>query len=159
MKNLKKVFLLMCLSVFVISCSDATDEDLGTNGEGTFTANVAGTDFESLKVTVGAQVTNGVAAIQGSNSQGNYIRINIASYTGVGTYKTGNALSNLNSISYGTISPVAMWMSTFDIGSGTIEITEDTDSTISGTFSFTGFNASDSSTKNITNGSFSAPKN
>lgn len=158
MKNLKSLLLFTCISI-LMSCSDATDDDLGTTGEGTFSANVAGTTFTSLKVSVGAQVTNGVAAIQGSNSQGNYIRINIANYNGVGTYKTGDALANVNSISYGTINPIAMWMSTFDLGTGTIEVTEDTSTTISGTFSFTGFNASDNSSKNVTEGKFSAPKN
>lgn len=159
MKNLKTVFLLAFVSI-LISCSDSTDEDLGLTGEGTFTAKVDGTDFASLKATVGATVTSGVAAIQGSNAGGEYIRINIANYNGVGTYKTGDALTNTSSISYGTVNPVAAWMSTFNIGNGTIEITSDTATEISGTFTFTGVNASaGNSTKTVTEGKFSAPKN
>lgn len=158
MKNLKNLLLFISISM-LMSCSDATDDDLGTTGEGTFSANVAGTTFTSLKVSVGAQVTNGVAAIQGSNSKGDYIRINIVNYNGVGTYKTGDAISNVNSISYGIINPIKTWISTFDLGTGTIEITEDTSTTISGTFSFTGINDSDSSSKTVTEGKFSAPKN
>lgn len=156
MKNLKTLLVFICLSV-VFSCSDATDEDLGLSGEGSLTATVDGTTFTSLKATVGATSTNGVAIIQGSNASGEFIRINIANYTGVGTYTTGDSLSNTSSISYGTVNPVATWMSTFNLGSGTIEITVDNGTTISGTFSFEGINQG-SPNKTITNGSFSAPK-
>ena len=157
MKNLKILFLFLSATL-IFSCENASDEDLGLTGEGTLTAKVSGNDFMSLKSTVGAQVTNGVAAIQGSNSQGDYIRINIANYNGAGTYKTGDALTNTNSISYGSISPVVTYMSTFDIGTGTIEITEDTATTISGTFTFLGYNGPNDR-KEITAGTFSAPKN
>ena len=157
MKNFKNLFLLLCISI-TFSCTNATDEELGLSGEGTLTAKVSGNDFMSLKSTVGATVTNGIAAIQGSNSQGDFIRINIANYNGIGTYKTGDALSNTNSASYGTINPVAAWTSTFDIGTGTIEITEDTATKISGTFSFLGYNGP-SDRKEVTEGTFTAPKN
>ena len=102
MKKLKNVFFFVCLSA-LISCSDATDEDLGISGEGSFTAKVDGVIFTSLKATVGASVSNEVAAIQGSKSDGEYIRINILNYTGVGTYTTGDAVTNVNSIQYGTV--------------------------------------------------------
>lgn len=158
MKNLKSFLLLVCISVFV-SCSDATDEDLGLSGEGTFTAKVDGADFASLKATVGASVASGTASIQGSNSGGEYIRITIMNYNGTGTYKTGDAITNASSIQYGTVDPVAAWVSTFNLGNGTIEVTEETSTTITGTFSFTGINSSaGNSTKTVTEGKFSAPK-
>jgi len=47
-------------------------------------------------------------------------------------------------------------VSTFDIGSGTITITEDDDNHVKGTFSFTGVGQSTS--KQITEGKFNAPK-
>ena len=47
-------------------------------------------------------------------------------------------------------------MSTFNIGSGTLEVTSDDGTTVEGTFSFEGFNAQDQSTKSITEGSFKA---
>ncbi|WP_159946882.1 hypothetical protein [Polaribacter septentrionalilitoris] len=157
MKNLKKLMLFLFVAVLT-SCSNSSDEDLGLSGEGTLTAKVDGQTWSSLKATVGAVVSSGVLAVQGSTSNGEYIRINITNYTGVGTYKTGDNLTNVNSISYGTIDPIASWMSTFNIGSGTIEITEDTATTVTGTF--TGINASaNNSTKTVTEGSFSAPKN
>lgn len=158
MKILKTIILLTLVSV-LFSCSSATDDDLGLGGEGTLTAKVDGTDFASLKITVGATVTSGVAAIQGSNASGEYIRLNIVNYTGVGTYQTGNSLSNTNSASYGTVNPIKAWVSTFDIGSGTIEITSDDATSISGTFSFTAVNSDGTTTtKQITEGKFNAPK-
>lgn len=159
MKNLKLFLLLVCVSVFV-SCSDADDDDLGLSGEGTFTAKVDGADFASLKATVGASITSNTASIQGSNAGGEYIRISIMNYSGVGTYKTGDAVNNTNIIQYGTVNPVAAWVSTFNLGNGTIEVTEETSTTISGTFSFTGINSSaGNSSKTVTEGKFSAPKN
>lgn len=158
MKNLKMLMLFLSVSMF-LSCTNSSDEDLGLTGEGTLTAKIDGQDWASLKATVGAVVTNGVLAVQGSTSNGEFIRINISNYNGIGTYKTGDNLSNVNSISYGTISPIATWMSTFNIGSGTIEITGDTATNVTGTFSFTGLNASaGNSTKTISEGTFNAPK-
>ncbi len=156
MKNLKNLLLFMCLS-FIVSCSDATDEDLGSTAEGTFTAKVDGDSFTSLKATVSAIVTNGVAVIGGSNANGDYIRITISDYNGVGTYKTGDAISSTNSILYGSLSPFANWSSAFDIGSGTIEITEDTATQVSGTFTFLGYNGPNDR-KEVTEGTFNASK-
>jgi len=158
MKNFKKLVLFISVAMF-LSCSNSSDEDLGLTGEGTLTAKVDGQAWSSLKATVGAVVSSGVLAVQGSTSNGEFIRINIINYTGVGTYKTGDNLSNVNSASYGTIDPIATWMSTFNLGSGTIEITEDSATTVKGTFSFTGINASaGNSSKAITEGTFNAPK-
>ena len=140
----------------MISCSD--DDNVNVAGSGSFTAKVDGTTFESLAGTVGATVNGSVAGIQGSKADGEYIRINIVNYTGVGTYTTGDALTNTNMIIYGTISPNESWVSTFDVGSGTIEITSETSTTIEGTFSFTGENNNLNTTKVITEGQFSAPK-
>ncbi len=47
-------------------------------------------------------------------------------------------------------------MSTFNIGSGTLEVTSDNGTIVEGTFSFEGFNVQDQTTKVITNGSFKA---
>jgi len=156
MKNLKKIFFFVSL-LALISCSDASDEDLGITGEGTFTAKVDGVVFTSLKATVGASVSSQVVAVQGSKSDGEYIRFNILNYTGVGTYTTGDAVTNTNTIQYGTISPISTWISTFNLGTGTIEITEDNSSTISGTFSFTGVQDGFAN-KIVTEGTFNAPK-
>lgn len=159
MKTLKLIFAFTII-LGLLSCSDSSDEDLGLSGEGTLTAKVDGSNFEALSVAVGATISNNVAAIQGSNSDGEYIRLNISNYNGVGTYTTGNSISNVSSAMYGSVNPVIAWVSTFDIGSGTIEITEETDIAIKGTFSFTGINSDGNTTsKTITEGKFNAPKN
>lgn len=161
MKTLKQITVLLFVAFLSVSCSE-NDENNPTSGDEFFTAKVDGVDFSSFEDAIGASIGTGgsgdVLAVQGSNSVGDYIRLNISGYTGVGTYTTGDNLSNVSSASYGTISPVAAWTSTFDIGSGSIEITEDTDTLVKGTFTFTGLNASDNSTKSITQGEFSALK-
>lgn len=159
MKTLKLIFAFT-LILGISSCSDSLDEDLTLSGEGSLTAKIDGSNFEALSVAITATISNNVAAIQGSNSNGEYIRLNISNYNGVGIYTTGNSISNVSSAMYGSVNPVIAWVSTFDIGSGTIEVTEETDSTIKGTFSFTGINSDGNTTsKTITEGTFNAPKN
>jgi hypothetical protein len=161
MKKIKILSLLAFIIVFT-SCLNRTDgdEDTDVAAEGSLTAKVDGVDYASLKTTVSAVFNNGVAAIQGSNSEGDYIRINIINYTGIGSYKTGDLIANPNSVTYGKVAGNAAWVSTFNFGDGTIEVTGDNDTTITGTFTFTGINSSDNnSTKTLTEGKFSAPKN
>ncbi len=157
MKNLQKFSLLLLITLISISCS-SSDDDNPTGGDAFLTAKVAGTDFASMDVSVSATVTSTILVVQGSNAGGDFIRFNISSYNGVGTYNTGDNLTNTNSIMYGTITPVASWTSTFNIGNGTIEITEDSATHVKGTFSFLGYNGS-TDRKEITEGNFSAPKN
>lgn len=155
MKNLKRISILICLSL-IISCGES-DDDNPTGGDAFLTAKVADVDFASMEISVGASVTNTILAVQGSNANGDYIRLTIASYKGVGTYKTGDHISNTNSAMYGTIKPIAAWVSTFDVGNGTIEVTEDNATYVKGTFSFLGHNGN-TDKKEIMNGQFSAPK-
>ncbi len=156
MKNLQKIAVLL-LTVFMFSCGSSGDEPTG--GDAFLTADVAGASFASMKASVGATETNGVLAVQGSTANGDYIRLNIFSYNGAGTYVTGDAITNTNSLMYGTITPsVAAWTSTFNIGQGTIRITEDTATHVKGTFSFSGFNAAAGTNKQVSSGEFSAPK-
>lgn len=155
MRNLKKIGVLLFLSL-LISCG-GSDDDNPTGGDAFLTAKVAGVDFASMEVSVGASVSSNVLAVQGSTANGDYIRLSIMGYNGVGTYKTGNSISSTNSAMYGSINPIASWVSTFDVGNGTIEVTEDTATHVKGTFSFVGVNDSKGS-KTITEGKFSAPK-
>jgi len=166
MKTLKNsiYLLLLCTAVVVSSCSkDKNNEEEGdeqnNNGTEFLTAKVNGNDFEAAQdpaVIVGAQVSNNVLAFQGGKNNGETIRGTINDYNGVGTYVTGNDISNPNSLGYITINPVATWMSTFNIGSGTLEVTFDDGTTVEGTFTFEGLNAQDQTTKTITEGQFKA---
>ncbi|WP_139957450.1 hypothetical protein [Flavicella sediminum] len=152
MKNLTYIFLAVLISVSSLSCS-SNDTDLGLGGGNSLSVKIDGTKFESLGATTSAVVTSGVLSIQGGKSNGETLRITLMNYTGKGTYKTGDHISNTNGINYITLTPIATWTSTFDIGSGTVTITKDTGSELEGTFSFVGVNGS--ATKNFTEGKFS----
>ncbi|MBL4664146.1 MAG: hypothetical protein JKY22_11480 [Flavobacteriaceae bacterium] len=170
MKTLKtSVYLVMlCATVLFTACKSDDNNNEGDGdggggggGQGTefLTAKVDGVSFEAAQdpaVIVGASVSNTIMSFQGGKNNGETIRGTINGYNGVGTYRTGDNITNLNSLSFITISPVATWVSTFDIGSGTIEITSDDGTTIEGKFSFEGFNAAGQTTKNITQGNFKA---
>jgi len=164
MKTLRKTIYLsiVCLAMVFTSCSsddDNNDDDGGGQGGAEFlTAKIDGANFEAAQdpaVIVSATTSNGVLIVHGGNNSGETIRATINDYTGVGIYQTGNSISNVNSLTYLTL-PANAWMSTFDIGSGTLEVISDDGTTIEGTFSFEGFNAQAQSTKNITDGSFKA---
>ena len=176
MGTLKHVtLLLMCFSLITLtSCSN--DDDGGNNGgdpggggnSGSefLTAKIDGADFAAAQdpaVIVGAQSTNGVLAVQGGDNDGNTISITISSYNGVGTYITGDQLTNTNGLQYLVINPApTSWASNLataalgTLAPGTIEITSDNGTTVEGTFSFEGYNASDMTVKDITEGSFKA---
>lgn len=166
MKSLHKFFYVLMLfsTVLFTACNKNSDDGGGEEGENTsgteyLTAKVDGTDFEAAQdpaVIVSATVGNNVLSFQGGKNNGETIRGTINGYSGVGTYRTGNDISNPNSLNYITLNPTANWGSTFNIGSGTVEITMDDGTTIEGTFSFEGLNADDQTTKNITQGNFKA---
>lgn len=166
MKTIKTTIYLslVFLALVFTGCSKNNDEDGGDTGSGAggaefLTAKVNGAVFEAAQdpaVIVSATTSNSVLTLHGGENDGQTIRATINGYTGAGTYTTGDSLNNTNSLSYITINPVASWMSTFDIGSGTVTVTSDDGTTVEGTFSFDGFNPTDQSTKNITEGSFKA---
>jgi hypothetical protein len=166
MKTIKKTVyaIIVCVALILTGCSKNNDDGAGAGdpsgmGSEFLTAKVNGTSFEAAQdpaVIVGATVSNGIMAFQGGKNDGETIRGTITGYNGPGTYTTGDDISNANSLTYLTLTPVASWMSTFNIGSGTVTVTSDNGTTIEGTFSFEGFNAADQSTKNISEGRFKA---
>jgi len=148
--TIKYIFCAIFL-MQVASCS--SNDDIGS-GDEVLTAKVDGKNYEASILTIGAVLNGKILAIQGGTNSGETIRINITNYTGVGIYKTGDALTNVNSVSYITLTPLATWSSTFNIGSGTIEVHSENGSVVEGIFSFEG--VSGNVTKNITNGVFKA---
>ncbi len=160
MKTFKKLSILFFLALLCVSCS-SNDEDNPIEGsDGFLTAKIEGDSFSSIEISLSAIKStnqNGTALnMQGSNSVGNFIGIGIFNYNGVGTYKTGNAVGNANSLTYGTVNPLESWISTLIAGDGTIEITAETDTHVEGTFTFTG-EGKNNSTKTITEGKFRLP--
>lgn len=157
MKNLKKLTILLFAALLTISCSsDDNDPTAGSNNGSSITAKVDGQDFASIELATTAVITNGVLALQGSDASGNFIRINILSYNGTGTYVSGDALTNSNLMMYGTATNATGWVTTMNVGSGTLNVTSDDGTTIEGTFSFMAEpgNTSSTGTKNVTNGDF-----
>lgn len=162
------LFVMIGSLITLTSCSSDDDnggDNGGGNGNEFLTAKIDGADFaasQSPAVIVGAQSTNGILAVQGGDNNGNTINFAIQNYNGVGTYTTGDNLTNANLIQYLQISPVAGWASNLataalgTLNPGTIEITSDDGTTVEGTFSFDGYNADDMTTKVVTQGSFKA---
>ena len=163
---MKSILILMLgVTLIMVSCKNDDDALLpfvgATGGAEHMSAKIDGADwaaqqnFGDLISATGSETT---LAIQGGDNSGNTIRINLSNYAGAQTYVTGDNISNTNSISYVSISPIGSWMSTFDIESGTIDVTSDENNVIEGTFSFTGYNSTDMTNKVVTNGSFKVNK-
>ncbi len=170
MKNLKQIMvLLMAVTMLSItSCSKDDDGgEGGSAGEGTITAKVNGTQVTTLDITsVANTVTGGgqtTLTLQGNTSSAAFNMI-IFGYEGVGTYE----LSDDNvfiSASYTEIDAsdplnAQIWSAPFqDSGIvGEINVSEDADGKVKGTFNFTGKNTDDGSIKTITDGSFNLDK-
>ncbi|MBO6879090.1 MAG: hypothetical protein JJ870_00790 [Winogradskyella sp.] len=158
--------------VALTSCK--SDDDGGGGGDapsGTLTASVDGTNFQSLDISSSATVANNGQnlIIIASNSDGNAFAITIIGYSGPGTYPLGGGANTFNSASYTETdvdinnpqnSTTEIWQAPYDDTQvGEINISEETDSKVIGTFNFSGKNVNgDQSVKNITNGSFDLDK-
>ncbi|MGC6431643.1 MAG: DUF6252 family protein [Jejuia sp.] len=171
MRHFKQImFSVMVGSLLIFtSCSNNDDGDGGTSsgGDEFLTVKIDGTDFAASKdpaSLIGAVVNSGVLAVQGSTNDGKYVRINIINYSGVGTYKTGDAITNANMMMYGEVltDPTVGWISNGIVtlgnsaATGTVTVTSDDGSVIEGTFVFTGYNGNDMTTKSFTEGKFKA---
>ena len=170
MRNLKQIMLFVMVGSLLTftSCSKDDDGDGGSSKGGSefLTVKIDGSSFSASTdpaSLISAIVDSGVLAVQGSTNDGKYLRFNILNYTGEGTYDTGDNISNSNLIQYGDIStPTVAWISSGIIAlgnsaaTGTITVTSDNGSTVEGTFSFTGYNADDMTTKSFTEGEFKA---
>lgn len=170
MKNLKK-FMLLVMTVIMVSITSCNkDDDGGSGGDaasGTITAKVNGSQFTSLEVTTFANLTTGggqtTLILQGNtSSQG--ISFVVNGYNGVGSYEISddNVFIVATYIEPNISDPQnsQTWSAPFqDSGIvGELSISEETDTNIQGTFSFTAKNSNDGSTKNITEGSFNVDK-
>lgn len=158
------------------SCSTNDDEDGGevNAASGTLAAKVDGTSYQSMEISSSATVANAGTAqnlvIIASNSDGNAFAMTIFGYTGVGTYEfTGANIAVTNTASYTETdvdinnplnSTTEVWQAPYDNTMvGSITISEETDTNVKGTFSFTCKNVNgDNSVKTISEGSFNLTK-
>ena len=168
MKRVK--FLNLCIVFLTISglilagCS-SDDESGAGDGGGEMTANISGSgSFKSHSISSNAVKTASSAGtslfVQGTNSDGVGITMTIMNYTGEDTYQFGPVTSNFNTASYtetnvSSPSNTQVWSASYDTSSsGSITISEETDSGVKGSFSFKGKNSNDDSIKTISDGNF-----
>lgn len=176
MGKLKQIMLLVMVgSLLVFTSCSKSDDDGGSGGSaasGTVKATIGGKSFTSLKIATTATKTTAGGVewlrIQGNDSDGNAIVLTINPYDGVGTYNVSDA-SVFTTAFYTKIdvdlnnpqnSKTENWVAPYDSSGviGEIKISEETDTTVKGTFSFTGKSDVDGSLKEITNGSFNVEK-
>lgn len=168
-------FMLLIMTLSVASLTSCKSDDDGGDGgsapSGTLTAKVDGTNFQSLDISSSATVANNGnnLIIIASNSDGNAFAITIVGYTGPGTYPIGGGANIFNSASYTETdvdlnnpqnSTTEIWQAPYDDTQvGEINISEETETKVIGTFNFSGKNVNgDQSLKNVTEGSFNLGK-
>lgn len=165
MKNLRTLLIVLFANLTLIACS--SDGDGGGGGsaaEGTITAKIDGSNFQSNtdftmahKVNAGAGTT---VTLQGSDNSGKALVFVVNGFEGVGVYNIGGDASISITASYvepNVSNPAASgtWQAPFnDTVAGEIEFTESSDTKVVGTFSFMAKSSSDDSTKEFTDGSF-----
>jgi hypothetical protein len=172
MKIIKTIFSISILIFTLISCNvEPLDNDIDSStggGSGTtiavFKAKVNGTDFvaisENIVGSYSTTSTGNELNIVGINSSGNSITIQILNPS-IGTFEANFNINNLNLLQYfdsslGTSGSFLSYNQTTDTSNGSVTIShfDTVNNKVSGTFSFTGFNPLDSSTRQITNGVF-----
>ncbi len=150
-----KLFQMLFLSLFVIGftagCDD--DDDGNNNDSGGMVATVNGTTYNfdtgqsSYNGTIMAIAGADINVSAGTNRQLNITILNPA----VGSYNVAQLSVGSQALySEGSTGQVSTWIGV----SGTITIDEISTSGAKGTFSFTGENQQDATTRVISNGSF-----
>jgi len=158
MKTLKTIIrrtiTVLILTLTLTSCS--SDDDASDSEQSTYflNAKVDGVDFSRENVIVSALADDtSFYTISALGDTSIILTLNSPTSTGIFTVSLTTALSYQQNI------PFAVWGAGGESGnSGTITITENTDDFIKGTFSFTGVNLLDNSTKEISQGVFKAKK-
>jgi hypothetical protein len=157
MKKLRVFVLFLAVAALTVTaCKKEDDDDNGGNngGSGTMTLKADGADF-SADLAVQAVNSNGVINVTGNDGNARQCSLILYGASGPGTYDIGAANpQNLCTWTEGT-GQLDSYVASFVIGSGTVTITELTDTKIKGTFSFTGFNNNQES-RTITEGQFEA---
>ena len=159
---MKQLFLFLILSSAFLATS-CNDDDMsgGSDGDDLFTAKIDGTDYRAEGTNAYATLfsVDNTIAIYGTGTPGTeaypllFVAFDENNTGDVGTYEmglgkpvVGTYTNSAAEFTYGTAS---------DQASGTLEITERTETRVKGTFSFTGVNLSDTSDRvEITDGSF-----
>lgn len=136
LQTITRFFLLTAVFAFA-SCNKDDDNDAApvippAAGDYFMNAKVNGSDYSnSAYFAPSATINAGVLQVQSSNDGGNSIQLQVQNYVGVGAYNTGGNLTN-GYVNYMTIMPFKTYTSVR--GTGSVEITEVTETYIKGTF-------------------------
>ncbi len=166
MKKIKQLgtiaFLALALSFSSCSSDDGGGSTTGITGNGTIKATVDGKTITTMKEATIAIRSGSFLNVQGSSMSGEALGITIYGFTGNGTYgvMTGD---DLGAVLYYTKidlndpqSTHNTWFAPLDgnsVATGTVTVTESTDTNVKGTFSFKGAN-DQGNMKEIKSGSF-----
>lgn len=167
--------MLLVVAVTMVSITSCSkDDDGGAQGpaaEGTITAKVNGTSVTTLEMVTFANVESGTLTMQGNTggTSSKAFVFTIFGYDGEGTYELGGGANVFNVASYQetevdlanpTAPEIQIWSAPFDdTVAGEINISEETETHVIGTFSFQGKDVNgDQSMRNITEGSFNIEK-
>ncbi|MEO8933499.1 MAG: DUF6252 family protein [Xanthomarina sp.] len=165
----KTLVLLVAFAATISSCSSDDDNNDGNNpttNHTFFTAKVGGTAFESVTDQANGifHLTNQGTpffSVQGVNTEGHTVNIQVATFNGAGTYQIGEDSSpNIIGIgSYMPLNQIPQLSSTIDEGpKGQLIITEYTENgRVAGTFHFYVQNILTEQITHITEGSFNTP--
>lgn len=167
MKKIKQLgkIAFLALAISFGSCSSDDGGGSVSAGAGTISAKVDGKTVTTIQAGTTASVNGSFVMLSGTTMSQEAFTIVIYDYNGAGTYSviTGNDLGAVFTYSKININDPLntsnTWYAPLDETtgtSGTITITEESETDIKGTFSFKAIN--DLGTfKNVTNGSFNIP--
>ena len=164
MISINKILLLLGLTFFLFaSCSKEEDDDKADSGNnqqspnGEMTCKVDGTNWSAtLAVVATLDESAGIATVTGSDGSSKQCQVTINGFAGTGTYDLGGTLTNPNMGRWtASASLTDTYTTTLGQGSGSVKVTEVTDTSIKGTFSFTAKN-SNGEEVSLTEGEFDA---
>ena len=159
MKPLKSLILIF-IAIIAFGCSSDDDsssgDDVQGGQDGLITAQVNGSNFNSVETSTFANIQSDVLSISGRNNNGETISFLISNFDAAGTFDLSGATLEGTAI-YLPSGENTFYSSVNEGGSGSITISEyDEDAeTISGTFNYTAVRANDGDIIEVTNGSFS----
>jgi len=131
------------------------DNPNNNNPVGSMSLKVDGTSW-TASLAVVATNSGGLVTVTGSDSNAHQAQVTIYNVSGTGTYQLGGSMTNPNMGRWTAgVNPEQTYTTSLGLGSGTVEITELTDTNVAGTFSFTAKN-SNGDEVSITEGSFNA---
>lgn len=165
MKTLKRIACILILALSIVACKSDDDNGGDTQGDvGSFTANIAGTNFSGDVVALATETNAGpntILRLQASDANGKALLILLNAFDGPGTYEISSDNTIANTASYtetNVDNPQASptWAAPYaDSGKvGEVTISEKTDTTVKGSFNFTGKEQNGTTFKEITNGQF-----